>query len=667
MVIAGVAVLIIVVAGVLFREKVRGAKMENIADESARSYEVKSGTISTTISGTGTLTADDVENIELLSLVDVDTVYVKAGDTVQEGDILASVDPVSVVTALKTLQDEMDDLDEQIEDEQGETISSSIKSGVSGRVKKICADVDDRVADVMSESGALLLLSLDGKMAVDIDASADIALGDTVTVTLSDGTEEDGTVESIQGTKAVVTVTDNGPAYEEEVKVSKDGKELGSGKLYIHSELAVTGYAGTISKISVKENAKVSDGTVLFKLTDLPGTAEYEKLVAERAEMADALGQIVALYNNPNLYAAFSGTVQSVNCEDAEYVEIVSSASSTDSKNGGDVEKTTDAETEEDKQQKNAADSLTEGNRQTSTTGVSKGVISLGTVNVSTGGVIRASEIQSAADSSSSAAGQVEDSDQNTQDGTGETENGSDQSSGSDAEETQEPQKEAVEALQQIEIAAPVTGETVQTAVTDAAQYSASIGWNQAVTGTYNANTVYTATVTLRAKDGYYFDGSLLTSYEKAVTANGAEITLKISENQAALTITAVFPATQEKTIQEDTGVQNTQETTNTQSGSKTQAPTVISGVAVSGGSGVKGVSTGYTTSSVSSAASSSEQEQNLNTYTATTAVFTVSRDEKMSVSLSVDEQDILKLSEGQTAQASRRIQIRDGRVKEVE
>lgn len=212
--IAGVAVLIIVVAGVLFREKVRGAKMENIADESARSYEVKSGTISTTISGTGTLTADDVENIELLSLVDVDTVYVKAGDTVQEGDILASVDPVSVVTALKTLQDEMDDLDEQIEDEQGETISSSIKSGVSGRVKKICADVDDRVADVMSESGALLLLSLDGKMAVDIDASADIALGDTVTVTLSDGTEEDGTVESIQGTKAVVTVTDNGPAYE---------------------------------------------------------------------------------------------------------------------------------------------------------------------------------------------------------------------------------------------------------------------------------------------------------------------------------------------------------------------------------------------------------------------------------------------------------------------
>ena len=265
-----VAVIVIVGVGLVLLGKARSAQAEKAAAGSVQSYEAKYGTISTTVSGTGTLEADDVENIDLLSLVDVDTVYVQAGDTVQEGDLLASVDPVSVTTALKTLQEQMDDLDDQIKDEQGETISSSIKSGLSA--------------------------------------------GDAVTVTLSDGTEKDGTVESIQGNKAVVTVTDNEPAYEEEVTVSKDGKELGSGKLYIHSELAVTGYTGTVSKVSVKENSKVSDGTVLFKLTDLPNTAEYEKLVAERAEVADALNQIVALYNNPNLYADFSGTVQSVKC-----------------------------------------------------------------------------------------------------------------------------------------------------------------------------------------------------------------------------------------------------------------------------------------------------------------------------------------------------------------
>lgn len=308
------AVIVIVGVGLVLLGKARSAQAEKAAAGSVRSYEAKYGTISTTVSGTGTLEADDVENIDLLSLVDVDTVYVQAGDTVQEGDLLASVDPVSVTTALKTLQEQMDDLDDQIKDEQGETVSSSIKSGLSGRVKKIYAAEDDRVTEVMEKNGALLLLSLDGKMALDIEASSGLSAGDAVTVTLSDGKEKDGTVESIQGNKAVVTVTDNGPAYEEEVTVSKDGKELGSGKLYIHSELAVTGYTGTVSKVSVKENSKVSDGTVLFKLTDLPNTAEYEKLVAERAEVADALNQIVALYNNPNLYADFSGTVQSVKC-----------------------------------------------------------------------------------------------------------------------------------------------------------------------------------------------------------------------------------------------------------------------------------------------------------------------------------------------------------------
>ena len=162
-VIAGAAVLVIGGGAAVMRGRLRRVNADSTTADTMRSYEVKTGTISTTVSGTGTLTADDVETLDLLSLVEVDSVYVKAGDTVQEGDLLASVDTVSVKTALKLLQEEIDDLDEEIEDEQGETVSSSIKSGVAGRVKKIYASV-----------------------------------GDEVSVTLSDGTEKEGTVESIQ-------------------------------------------------------------------------------------------------------------------------------------------------------------------------------------------------------------------------------------------------------------------------------------------------------------------------------------------------------------------------------------------------------------------------------------------------------------------------------------
>ena len=161
--IAGAAVLVIGGGAAVMRGRLRRVNADSTTADTMRSYEVKTGTISTTVSGTGTLTADDVETLDLLSLVEVDSVYVKAGDTVQEGDLLASVDTVSVKTALKLLQEETVDLDEEIEDEQGETVSSSIKSGVAGRVKKIYASV-----------------------------------GDEVSVTLSDGTEKEGTVESIQ-------------------------------------------------------------------------------------------------------------------------------------------------------------------------------------------------------------------------------------------------------------------------------------------------------------------------------------------------------------------------------------------------------------------------------------------------------------------------------------
>ena len=161
--IAGAAVLVIGGGAAVMRGRLRRVNADSTTADTMRSYEVKTGTISTTVSGTGTLTADDVETLDLLSLVEVDSVYVKAGDTVQEGDLLASVDTVSVKTALKLLQEEIDELDEEIEDEQGETVSSSIKSGVAGRVKKNYASVDDEVS-----------------------------------VTLSDGTEKEGTVESIQ-------------------------------------------------------------------------------------------------------------------------------------------------------------------------------------------------------------------------------------------------------------------------------------------------------------------------------------------------------------------------------------------------------------------------------------------------------------------------------------
>ena len=659
-VIAGVVVIVLAGGGTVIAGKVKTrTATESVADTN-RSYEVKTGTISTTVSGTGTLAADDVQDIDVLSLLAVDKVYVEAGDTVKAGDLLATVDTVSVKTALQTLQNELSSLDSQIEDAKDDTVSTKIKSSVSGRVKKINAAKGDCVTDVMQEDGALALISLDGKMAVEITAASEVSVGDDVTVTLSDGSAVDGTVESVSGTKVIVTMTDNGPEYGEKVTVSQDGTVLGTGALYIHSELTVTGYTGTVSSVSVKENQKVSDGTVLFKLKDTGKTATYEKLVAQRAEVADALGQVVALYKDPNLYAEFSGTVQSVNCEDAELV--TEDASTTDTETAQDTGASSDdtktETTSAEKAQDSSAQAVTEAatdksestgtqtdtdstatTSDTATTGSGvKGTAAQNAIQGSAGGFVSLScstvsggfvqmsadtavqsaqqestvqsavETQTAADNSS----QQQTTEKASESDAGETGSGSSPGSnadntgsgsstennrdntGSSADATEDT---VVSTLQDVTVTAPVTGNAVQSEISSGTGYSASISWNPAVSGTYAAGTAYTAAFAATAQD------------TQAAQSGAAGLTAQAKGSQM--------------------------------SGG-------MSGSA-SGGYRVSSVSA----SSDSSTADSETETENLDTYTATTTAFTISRDEKMCVSVSVDEQDILNLSVGQTAEVT--------------
>ena len=249
------AVIVVLVIAVLLVAAVmmlRRQVQERFASEGAEveSYAVTTGTINTVVSGSGTLTEVDQEVLTVPAGVEITEVMVEAGDLVEQGDLLATVDMASVMTALSDLQEEMDDLDDNINDAKGEKIGTSVTAGIGGRVKIIYAEKGVDVSSCMAENGALAVLSLDGYMAVDIETEA-VSKGDMVVVILPDGTEEEGTVESAAGGKATILVTDNGPACDEEVTVqTEDGTEVGTGKLYIHNPLAVTGYAGTVSSVN---------------------------------------------------------------------------------------------------------------------------------------------------------------------------------------------------------------------------------------------------------------------------------------------------------------------------------------------------------------------------------------------------------------------------------
>lgn len=275
------------------------------------SAEAERGTISTVVSGSGMLTNVDTEVVSVPEGVEVTQILVKFGDTVQEGDLLAVVDMATVRTAMSDLQDEIDDLDDQITDAEGDTVSSYISAGVPGRVKLIHAEKGMLVEDVMVESGALAVISLDGYMALDLETSA-LEQGELVTVILSGGEQTEGTVESVAGSKATILLTDNGPEYGEEVTVrDESGAEIGTGALYIHNPLMVTGYAGTISAVRVSENQQVYASTTLFTLTDTSSSASYDALLRTRNEAEETLLELLRIQRYGGLTAPISGSVYS--------------------------------------------------------------------------------------------------------------------------------------------------------------------------------------------------------------------------------------------------------------------------------------------------------------------------------------------------------------------
>ena len=266
--------------------------------------------ISTVLSGGGTLEAQEGTAQSIPQALELRTYYVKNGETVSAGDPIAQVDAVAVKAAISELQGVLDTLDDAIAAESGKTNDTTIRAGAAGRVKKIYAREGASAADAMYENGALLLLSLDGLMAVDLEAQAEV--GARVTVTLSDGTALDGTVESVSDGIATVTVSDETAALDDIATVQDEaGTLLGTGNLYIHARLRVTGAYGIVSAVSVRENQKVSADSTLLTLKDTGHTAEYTRLLNRRSELEAQMESLVKLSDGV-LYADCGGIVSGV-------------------------------------------------------------------------------------------------------------------------------------------------------------------------------------------------------------------------------------------------------------------------------------------------------------------------------------------------------------------
>lgn len=287
---------------------------------------VTRGDVKTTIVGSGTLAFDTSVNIKLPTALELDEVLVGQGEYVSAGDPLAVANYASLLDNIKEVKDELNSLDRDINNASDSTKTEYVTSYVSGRVKAVYVQKGDNAAEAMRQYGALVVLSIDGKMAVDVTTGRSLAIGDAVTVLLSDGTEKDGEVSAIEDDTATVTLDDNGPRLDEKATVkTQDGATIGTGNLYIHQPLTLMGSGGTVSSVNVSENQYIYSGKSVVVLQDVPASAEYRQLISERMELADTLNILVSAANNDGILTApYDGTVLSVNVGDLSSADSTS-------------------------------------------------------------------------------------------------------------------------------------------------------------------------------------------------------------------------------------------------------------------------------------------------------------------------------------------------------
>lgn len=260
------------------------------------------GSLSTTLSGTGTTMPADSVTYTTASEAEITGVYVSAGDTVEVGDLLYTQDDSELDDQIEEYQDQiteqenqLDDYQEQLAQLQEEIAALTVTAPFVGRITDVAVDVGDNVA-----AGTKLATLVDDSQ-MCLTQYFSYAYEDQVYVGMKAGVSvaslmlnQEGTVTDIQMVDRVtaegthcfaVTVTlDNPGAFTEGMTgagylVADSGEKLYpsvEGELeYRRSQDLTAEVGGEVTGIGAADYEQVSAGAVLVQLDG----ADYQKQV----------------------------------------------------------------------------------------------------------------------------------------------------------------------------------------------------------------------------------------------------------------------------------------------------------------------------------------------------------------------------------------------------
>lgn len=276
-------------------------------------YAVRRGSLSKTVTGTGTLSIARTEDLALSYAVTVTETLVEEGDNVTAGQRLMRIDTAALQTAIDTLQTELDTTESEIaslaDDYDPEQY---IRLTLDGRVKEVYISKGDYIEDVMAQRGSIALLSLDGLMYVEIPTHEKFKISTEVSVKVG-GRYQKGKVYSIDSGVATITFSDEYAANGQEVQVRYGGKTIATAPCYIHMPYYVTTNAqGYIELVNLEKNVKKYVNSYICYLINIPMSPTYDALQTTRENQMAQINEMKALLREGYITAPADGIVSTV-------------------------------------------------------------------------------------------------------------------------------------------------------------------------------------------------------------------------------------------------------------------------------------------------------------------------------------------------------------------
>lgn len=323
-------IVVIAAAAVFFYQNAAGSAAQAAKSDLQPSFDtVTQGNIELSVSASGNLESAETVTIKAESDLSLADVLIEEGDTIDEGQEIATLDTEGMQEYSEELKQQILTLQTDIDTTNNVTTTLSIKSTVDGWVKNVVLDDDEYIEDAMDAYGYVALVATEERELINASDS-ELQEGESVRVKC-EGYWHNGIVTSEQGVLYVSIDTIKRTIGADAIVYDTDGNELFTGQIELAEFVPILSSNGIITDVRFSEDEEIEQGEIIYRASQY--SLEVQDMYEELTDLKEQYELALTLIEAGEVTAPFAGVVTSMEIKDGQYFEadsVLMSVESTD-------------------------------------------------------------------------------------------------------------------------------------------------------------------------------------------------------------------------------------------------------------------------------------------------------------------------------------------------